>query len=150
MKQLPSVADLQDMEAIRQVKARYVRYGDTKNWEGFRELLTEDFEAHYDGLPRATQESPSSGGINGLDMFLQAFPAMLSNCITIHHLYSNEIVITGSSTATGIWAMHDVVNLPTCTFRGWGHYHEEYEKLDGQWKIKKIRVTRLQVEEEWL
>lgn len=149
MTQSPSVAELQDIEAIRQVKARYVRYGDTKNWEGFRELLTEDFEAHYDGLPRASREAPSSGGITGLEMFVQAFPAMLADCVTIHHLYSNEITITGPGTAIGLWAMHDVVMLPTCTFRGWGHYHEEYEKRDGQWKIRKSKVTRLRVEEEW-
>ncbi len=35
MAAIPSVSDLQDIEAIRQLKARYVRYGDTKNWEGF-------------------------------------------------------------------------------------------------------------------
>lgn len=149
MSTVPSAADLQDIEAIRRVKARYVRYGDTKNWEGFRDLLTDDFEAYIEGMPRSSPDAPTSGGIQGLEMFLQAFSVMLADSLTVHHLYSSEIVITGPETATGIWAMHDVVKLPACVFRGWGHYHEEYEKREGHWKIRKSRVTRLQTEEEW-
>ena len=150
MTALPSTSDLQDIEAIRQLKARYVRYGDTKNWEGFRELLTEDFEAHYDALPRMSRDAPTSGGVKGLETFLQAFPAMLANSTTIHHLYSSEITITSPTTASGIWSMHDVVKLPMCTFRGWGHYHEEYVRTGAGWRLRKSHVTRLHCEEEWL
>jgi hypothetical protein len=27
--------------------------------------------------------------------------------------------------------------------RGYGHYHETYEKIDGQWRIKSSKLTRL-------
>ena len=54
-----------------------------------------------------------------------------------------EIEITGPATATGVWAMFDYVELPEFTLRGWGHYHEEYVKERGGWKIRRLRLTRL-------
>jgi len=30
--------------------------------------------------------------------------------------------------------------------RGYGHYEETYVKLDGQWKIKTSKLTRLRVD----
>jgi hypothetical protein len=29
------------------------------------------------------------------------------------------------------------------TLHGYGHYHETYEKLDGEWRIKTMKLTRL-------
>ena len=29
------------------------------------------------------------------------------------------------------------------TLVGYGHYHETYEKIDGQWRIKTSKLTRL-------
>ena len=46
--------------------------------------------------------------------------------------------------------MYDQVRLPTCIFEGWGHYHEEYVKENGEWKIKSIYLTRLHTEENWV
>ncbi len=47
-----TVQMLWDIEQIKQLKARYFRMIDTKDWEGFRELFTDDCVHH---LP---QESP--------------------------------------------------------------------------------------------
>jgi hypothetical protein len=30
-------------------------------------------------------------------------------------------------------------------FRGYGHYHEEYRKAGGRWRIRRLRLTRLKV-----
>jgi hypothetical protein len=32
------------------------------------------------------------------------------------------------------------------TMTGYGHYHETYEKVDGAWKLKTAKLTRLRVE----
>jgi hypothetical protein len=29
---------------------------------------------------------------------------------------------------------------------GYGHYHETYEKFDGRWLIKTLRLSRLRVD----
>ena len=61
-----------------------------------------------------------------------------------------EIEILSDEKATGIWAMFDYVRLPTCNFKGWGHYHEVYVRSSEGWKIEKIHLTRLHTEEEWV
>jgi hypothetical protein len=46
--------------------------------------------------------------------------------------------------------MQDIVLMPKCLFKGWGHYHDLYVKEGGLWKIKSTRCTRLHTEETWL
>ncbi|WP_420920353.1 nuclear transport factor 2 family protein [Mycobacterium kansasii] len=63
---------------------------------------------------------------------------------TVHQVHAPEITLTSPTTATGIWALEDVVRLgPGVNLNGRGHYHETYEKLDGSWLIKSSTLTRL-------
>ena len=41
------MADLQEIEAIKRVKYRYLRALDTKHWEDFADTLTEDIVGDY-------------------------------------------------------------------------------------------------------
>jgi hypothetical protein len=55
-----------------------------------------------------------------------------------------EIELTSATTATGIWALNDVVIWQNgMRLDGYGHYHETYEKLDDEWRIKTSKLTRL-------
>lgn len=55
-----------------------------------------------------------------------------------------EIELTSPTTATGIWALHDIVIWPTgLRLDGHGHYHETYAKTDAGWRISTSRLTRL-------
>lgn len=53
--------------------------------------------------------------------------------------------MTGPDMATGIWAMVDMVKLGD-GFTGYGHYHDEYRKVDGEWKISKTHLKRTLIE----
>lgn len=75
---------------------------------------------------------------------------MISQIQALHQLSLPEITLTGDRTASGIWALHDYLVAPHCIFRGWGHYHDEYVMIDGNWKIQSSLVTRMRVEETWL
>ena len=44
-----NASDLPETEAIKQLEARYSRLLDTKQWEAWRELFTEDFQAEIHG-----------------------------------------------------------------------------------------------------
>ena len=37
---------------------------------------------------------------------------------------------------------------PAVTLYGYGHYHETYEKVDGRWYIKTLKLTRIRVDAE--
>jgi hypothetical protein len=142
--------DAKEIEAIRQLKAQYVRFGDTQQWDNFVNLLTDDFEGSYETMPRMSKDQPKGGAVQGKEVVRAAFKGLLTGATTMHQIYSSEITLTGPDTATGIWSMHETVILKQCIFKGWGFYHEEYVKLGGAWKLKKSHVSRLHTEEQWL
>jgi uncharacterized protein (TIGR02246 family) len=133
-------SSLDDLRAIEQLKARYCRTLDTKDWEGFRQVFSDDF----------VSDTSSSGGkvIAGADEFVAFVRGALSNAVTVHQVQQPEIELTSSTTATGIWAMLDIVRFKAgLTMHGFGHYHEEYHKdADGRWRITSSRLTRLREE----
>jgi hypothetical protein len=58
-----------------------------------------------------------------------------------------EIELTSATTATGVWAMEDMLRWPNgMELHGYGHYHETYEKSDGRWRIRSTTLTRLRVD----
>ena len=90
-----------DVEAIKQLKARYFRYLDTKDWAAFRDLFTADCK-HY--LPA---DSPVEFMTN--DDYFAMTETLLTPGVTTHHGHTPEITLTSEREAEGIWAMHDYV-----------------------------------------
>ena len=130
---------MDDVEAIRQLKARYFRTMDTKDWAGMRQVFTDD----------VVMDTTDSGGgvIEGADEFMAFLSATLDGVVTVHHGHMPEITITSPTTATGIWALEDVLRWPDGTnMHAYGHYHEAYEKVDGSWKIARSTLTRLRTD----
>ena len=129
---------LLEVESIKQLKARYCRYLDAKDWVAWRNLFADDF----------VSDMADVGGplITGADLFVAFNRKVLGRSYqpTVHQVHAPEINLTSATTATGVWALNDVVWIaPGLTLNGYGHYHETYEKSDGHWRIKTSRVTRL-------
>ena len=135
---------LEALEQIKQLKARYFRFVDTKRWQEWGELFTEDVTAEYYNAPR---DRPNEGlpelKCTGRTNLVEAASRALSTGISVHQGYMPEIEITSPTTARGIWAMFDYLRFPTFIFKGYGHYEEEYVKEVSGWKIKKVLLTRL-------
>lgn len=132
-------ATLAEIQAIEQLKARYFRLLDTKQWDAWRDVFSDDFTAEVDGAgvhPTLHFASPEE--------MVATNRKTLASAVTVHHGHMPEITLTGPDTATGIWAMMDIVKLGA-GFRGYGHYHEEYVKQRGEWRIRRLRLTRLTV-----
>jgi hypothetical protein len=144
-----NIDQFNDLEAIRQLKARYFRIMDTQQFDEWPVLFTEDVTALYEGAPRASDDLPTEIEIIGRDALVAGVKGLMTGAQSIHQGYMPEIELTSATTAHGVWSMYDQVRLPTCIFEGWGHYHEDYVKLDDGWKIKKIHLTRLHIEENW-
>jgi hypothetical protein len=139
---MDDVAVLTEIESIKELKARYCRHLDAKEWSAWRELLADDFVSEIAG--------PAGGRITiGADEFVTYTRQTLGRASqsTVHHVHAPEIALTSATTAGGIWALSDVVRLvPLVTLRGYGHYRETYEKTDGRWRLKSSTLTRLREE----
>ena len=131
--------DLLAIEAIKQLKARYFLFMDTKRWDEWRELFTDDVRVEG-GPPHDSR-----------DAFVDFVRRGLENVQSAHQGHTPIIEVTSESTARGTWAMSDDLLFPAghpwagtqprrC---GYGHYEEEYRKVDGDWKIASMRLTRL-------
>jgi hypothetical protein len=133
---------LADIEAIKQLKARYVRLVDAREFEAWgKEVLAEDCHLHTDGPP-----------LDGRDNIVSSISAALAEAKTIHQVHTPEITITGPNTATAIWPMNDFVTGKLggtqMTLRGIGHYHEEYVRTAEGWRLKRNRLIRQRVDRE--
>ena len=129
---------MDDIEAIKQLKARYCRLLDTKDWDGFRAVFTDD----------VVMDSTGSGGdvITGADTFLAFISANLAERVTVHHCHTPEITLASPSSAIGIWAMEDRVSFTDGReLSGFGHYQETYQKTDETWQIRTSTLTRLRM-----
>lgn len=127
------------IEAIAHLKARYCRLLDTKDWAGWRDLFTDD----------VVSDTSGSGGkvVRGADEFVAFTRGSLGSRPTVHQVHAPEIEVTSPTTARGVWAMEDVVRLgPGLNLRGYGHYTETYEVVDGSWRIATSTLTRLRMD----
>jgi len=141
---LPTVQRLWDLEQIKQLKARYFRLIDTKDWEHWKDLFTEDC-VHYLPLGVGVDVPPLTNA-----QYLEQVPAALANSVTIHHGHMPEIRFLSDTEAEGVWAMFDYVQDPSrpTGIMGYGHYYESYRKGDdGSWRISSKRNTRLRIDE---
>jgi hypothetical protein len=133
---------LYDIEQIKQLKARYFRFLDTRNWDEFRTLFTDDCRhLGYEG----------EGSV--IDTW-EGYRAMLHGGVlpgrSVHHGHMPEITLETPTEARGVWAMFDFVERTGDEPRsiiGYGHYHETYRKQADGWKISSKRLVRLRVDD---
>lgn len=135
---------LADLEAIKQLKARYFRFIDTKDWAAFRDLFTADCK-HW--LP---QESAVPFMTN--DDYFKMNEELLGTGVTTHQGHTPEITFLSDTEAEGIWAMFDYVQIEPPSGRvsiaGYGHYFETYRKCDdGKWRISSKRNQRIRLDQ---
>jgi hypothetical protein len=135
------VQRLADISEIAQLKARYCRCVDTKDWDGYGALVTDDFHAVTD-----------SGVHEGRDAVVSYLSGALGNAVTVHHVHQPEVMFTAPDRAEVIWAMNDYVEIPlgeaSFVLRGYGHYHEDYVRTAEGWRMQRTELKRLRVDTE--
>ena len=131
-------AELADIEAIKQVKYRYLRALDTKHWDDYADTLTEDIKAGY---------GPSIGNelhfTNRTELVDYMRSALGPNVITEHRVTHPEIIVTGDS-ASGSWYLQDRVMVAEFDFMliGAAFYRDLYRRTDAGWKISETGYDR--------
>ena len=137
------------IEEIKALKARYFRCMDEKDWPGLQAVFAPDVVCDFRDSTGTRDESLLT---HGAALYVKNLAPILQNIVTTHHGHMPEIEITSPTTAKAIWAMEDLLwvqegaPVPYKTMRGFGHYHETYEKRNGAWEIKTIRLSRLRVD----
>ncbi|WP_124709864.1 nuclear transport factor 2 family protein [Gordonia insulae] len=118
---------MDDVEAIKLLKYRYLRALDTKDWEVFEGTLTEDVTGDYGSSLAFTNRGE-------LVDFMRTSvgPAV----ITEHRVDHPEIDVEGDE-ATGRWYLQDRVMVPDFKFMLFGaaFYSDRYRKTDAGWRI---------------
>jgi uncharacterized protein (TIGR02246 family) len=127
-----------DIEAIKQLKARYFRTLDTKDWSGLRDVFTDDVEI----------DTTDIGGspIKGADDFIAFLQEVLAEAQTVHLGHTPEITITSPTAATGIWTLHDLFIVDGTRMASYGHLYDTYAKRSDGWRIARSVVTRMHLE----
>jgi uncharacterized protein (TIGR02246 family) len=144
-----AVERLVAIEEIKQLKARYFRCMDTKDWDGFAAVFTDDAVMDMRGEMRdGTTEG--DGLVTGASSIAAFVRGAVDAVTTVHHGHMPEIDVTGPDTATGVWAMEDKLRWPEgspiAALHGYGHYHEDYARRDGGWRIARTTLTRLRID----
>ena len=146
---MDGIERLQAIEDIKQLKARYFRCMDTKDWDGFAAVFTPDATMDVSGEMRDGR-TEGTGITKGATAIAEFVRGAVHDVTTTHHGHMPEIEITSHTTARGTWAMEDMLRWPEGSpmreMHGYGHYHETYENVDGQWRIKTIRLSRLRAD----
>jgi hypothetical protein len=137
---------LSDLYAIQVLKAQYYRFMDTRQWDAFRDLFTDDLQFFIENTRFPESTTPTFDGADALVGYLRK---SVPDKVTVHQGHMPEIEFIDENTATGIWAMYDWVDDPGrgVAMQGYGHYHERYRRCpDGRWRIASAHLTRLRVD----
>jgi len=131
------VQELLEIEAIRQLKYRYIRAIDEKLWDLMEECFVPEATCSYSGGKYAFE---------GRDAILKFLTDSMDKptFLSAHRVHHPEIVLTNDTTARGTWALDDYVIEEEygITIHGAAFYRDEYVKRDGAWKISHTGYER--------
>ncbi|GAB2843756.1 nuclear transport factor 2 family protein [Actinocorallia aurea] len=148
-----AVERLLAIEEIKGVFAERLRCMDAKEWHIYPTLHTDDVVSDTFGrLPGETPSPVDSDRhrVVGRDNVTATIRRLLDGPVpvtSVHHGHMPRIELTSDTTARGIWAMEDHLwwtnGATEEHLHGYGHYHEEYRRVDGRWLISYRNLTRL-------
>lgn len=143
------------IEEIKQLKARYFRLMDQKDWAELADVFAEDAVCDYRGALRdpsdgpAPPDDPYEIDVVGREAIIRFIQAGLTGVRSVHHGHMPEIEIVSADEARGIFAMYDGLNFrqgPLSALDGYGHYYDGFRRVDGRWRIATLRLVRLRVD----
>lgn len=135
------------LEALRRLKASYFYFLDTRQWDRWLALFTPDATFRWDRACLDEHDNKTVG-FTGVDSIAEhVVHKIMDGASSVHHGHMPMLDLTSETEAHGIWAMEDlVVYADGRSSHGYGHYHERYLKLDGEWRIASLHLKRLRLE----
>ena len=130
---------LENIHAITQLKHRYFRLLDHKQWDALRECFTDDVQTHYES---------GHYQFSGVDEIMRFLSESLESLtaggrFALHLGHHPEIELLSATEARGRWTLHAPILERVAGRVGWqdSFYEDEYRLRDGQWRISRIGYT---------
>lgn len=122
---------LEDIEAIKKMKARYSYFADAFNWEAFVDLFTDNGVVDFGSL------GSYEGKVELLNFFKTSMPF---NYFT--HMFHNPIIEVKGEKATGEWYFEVPATHAGKNRAVWivGKFEEKYVKVGVEWKINNCKA----------
>ena len=137
---------MQDIERIKTqleisgLKARHLRLGDTKEWDAYSAMLTEDFVLDI------SQSAPVPI-IRGREAAVRQIRSSVDGAVTVHQAHTAEFEFIGDEVHV-IWALHGRVfrgpEHPSFTL--FGYHHDRWVRRGDEWKLAALRQTTLHLD----
>lgn len=131
------------IEAVALNKARYCRFIDTKRWPEFAALFHETPEISFVG-----PDGNVTAAFNSVSEFVTLTAPYLDGAQSIHQIHNAEISVVAQDEVSAIWSMEDYILFPAGdperprSMHGYGHYHEVWRFIGGDWIITRLELRR--------
>lgn len=127
---------LEDIEAVRALKTRYLASCDAKDPQGMRACFA-DGPVHID--------YGRVGTFDRADALVKVFTELAchEHMVELHHGVNPQIEVLDENRARGKWGLHYFLidtKTKSLTQLG-GYYEDEYRKTNGAWKISSTRFV---------
>ena len=132
------MSNWEELESVKRLKYRYLRYLDTKQWESLATLLTDDCTVAYDSGRFACN------GRAEIMAFLERSMGT-HELLSVHHVHHPEVDLLDAENARGVWYLEDTVFDYRSRVRvdGTAIYADRYRKVDGAWRIAHTGYRRI-------
>jgi len=126
-----------DIQALTNLKSRYCRFLDTKDFAAMCALMTDDVTVTYGGGAITLE------GRGAVQAYMDK--ALADEGILTSHLVSNPELEVDGDAATGRWALVDTVIIEAAgiVIRGASLYEDRYVRTPDGWRIAHTGYKRL-------
>lgn len=125
------------LENVVDVKARYCRLLDAKDWARWSALFLRDATLQF---------GPSSEAVvRGRDAIERLLSRQLRSATTLHEARDPELREDGLGRVRIVWRMKDRVETPLYLLEGAGFYEDVYAETPVGWRIASLRLHRSKV-----
>jgi len=124
-----AIRQLLDIEAIKQLKARYCYCVDASDWDALEQLWTEDALCDFGFFGRYEGRAQIMGTL---------FRQLSANAATFNaHMVHNPLIDIASDAAKASWYLTAQTIIQPHNQAVWvmGIYHDEYRRVNDAWQI---------------
>ena len=127
------MSGLTDLDQVQQLKHRYLRTLDLKQWVEFESLFLAEATGSYAGLRFGNREE--------LVGYMRA--NLTPDMITFHQVHHPEIEVDGDR-ATARWYLHDKVFVPAfdLAIEGAAFYEDQLVRTSEGWRFSHVGYRR--------